>query len=363
MRDGSRYRSPLAAVLLAVVFVPFGSSRLLGDGKLMRSRGYEGSLEEKAQEAIIILQPSKIPGKASEDLILKITVEGEVERFAWVIPFPNEPVVEKADAKLFKELFDYVQYRQRSLSPKGKKFGMGGGAMGAAEGVDLLSRKIVGSYDVAIVREKTAGTLNKWLDAEGYQSIQDGQEVIEFYRKKGYVFTCIKVSDAKMSADSPVDLHPLRFTFATGGRDGIYFPMRMTGLQKKPFDVNLYVFLPAWLNDRLNEYGYEHRGFHRNYRDWDTPQCRPNAGKHWAKPRLDPFLRSAAGRIGSVAKLFEQLHPDGRYYLTNIRAFGLDPADVRDWKDDLWLFPYYLDKRFMPYDVRQGGPAAAGYER
>ena len=137
MRDGSRYRGPLAAVLLAVVFVPFGPSRSLGDGKLMRSRGYEGSLEEKAQEAIILLQPSTIPGKASEDLILKITVEGDVDRFAWVIPFPNEPVVQKADAKLFEELFDYVQYRQRSRSPKGKKFGMGGGAMGGAGGVDV----------------------------------------------------------------------------------------------------------------------------------------------------------------------------------------------------------------------------------
>lgn len=64
--------------------------------------------------------------------------------------------------------------------------------------------------------------------------------MIEFYRKKGYVFCCIKVTEAQLQAKTPVDLHPLRFTFKTGGRDGIYFPMKLSGLQKQPFDVNLY---------------------------------------------------------------------------------------------------------------------------
>jgi hypothetical protein len=221
----------------------------------------------------------------------------------------------------------------------------------------------VGSYDTAVVRERVAGTLNKWLVDEGYQALVDADDVVDFYRKKGYVFACIRVSDAQLTRDEPVELHPLRFSFKTGGRDGVYYPMKMTGLQKAPFDVNLYVFYGAWLNDKLNRYGYVHRGFRLNHRDWDTRECEPNAGKSWSAPDMDPLLRAQAHRIRSVTKLFQKLHPGERYYLTNIQADQLDPGSVRMWKDDLWLFPYYVDSRFVPYDARPGGAAADAWPK
>lgn len=47
--------------------------------------------------------------------------------------------------------------------------------------------------------------------------------------------------------------------------------------------------------------------------------------------------------------------------MTNIQAHNLDPAEVRLWKDDLWLFPYYRNTRVIPHDAREGGPAYVGY--
>ena len=135
----------------------------------------------------------------------------------------------------------------------------------------------------------------------------------------------------------------------------------MTGLQDHAFDVNLYVFYHAWLNDHLSKFGYEHRGLRLKYRDWDTPACEPNAGKTWSTPEHDVFLRDFAPRIPTVAALFQKLHPGERYYLTNIQALGLKPEAVRQWSDDLWLFPYYVDKNFVPYDARPGGPAATAW--
>jgi len=73
------------------------------------------------------------------------------------------------------------------------------------------------------------------------------------------------------------------------------------------------------------------------------------------------FLRDLAGRIPTVAALFQKLHPGERYYLTNIQALGLKPEAVRQWSDDLWLFPYYVDKGFVPFDARPGGPAATAW--
>jgi len=40
--------------------------------------------------------------------------------------------------------------------------------------------------------------------------------------------------------------------------------------------------------------------------------------------------------------------PNNRYYLTNVYANKLNPKSVLDWEDDLWMFPYYTDKRFVP---------------
>ena len=347
---------PCAAVLLGTILL-FQSVQAMADGLVKGPAKYEGSLAEKSQEAIIIVTNPSDGGPATEDLILKISVKGAVDRFAWVIPFPNRPVAEKADAQLFKELFDYVEYRLDSQRKIKRKIFGGMGGFGGESGVDVLSRKIVGSYDVAVVRENDPGTLNRWLGEEGYQRIDNGEDVIKFYREKGYVFACVKVSDAQLTGDTAIELHPLRFTFVTGGRDGIYFPMKMTGLQQEPFDVNLYVFYRAWLNDDLNKLGYVKRGFSLRYRDWDGRRDRPNAGKIWSQPKSDPFLKDAADRIPTVAKLFADLHPNERFYLTNIQAFRLDPSTVKDWPNDLWLFPYYRNPRFKPFDARRGGPA------
>jgi len=333
------------------------------DGKMFVPRDYKGSLEERAQEAIIIFHGSEQAGGATEDVILKVHVAGQATSFAWVIPFPTQPKIAKEDARLFQELFDYVETRRGQTMKKGKSDGALGAARPSAEAkaVDVLSRKVVGSYDTAVVRENVAGALNQWLAAEGFQPAPEGDDVVGFYRKKGYVFACIKVSAAELAKDKKVDLHPLRFSFKTGGRDGVFYPMKLTGLQSEPFDVNLYVFYGAWLNDRLNKFGYVHRGFRLHFRDWDSPACKPNAGKAWSAPQTDPYLKSMASRLPAITRLFQRLHPGERYYLTNLRAHRLVPEEVRAWSDDLWLFPYYVNRRFVPFDARPGGPASASW--
>ena len=60
-------------------------SMLLADGKVMPPVDYKGSLEEKSQEAIIVFQPGSETKSARQDMILKITVKGESDSFAWVI--------------------------------------------------------------------------------------------------------------------------------------------------------------------------------------------------------------------------------------------------------------------------------------
>ncbi len=370
MRD---MRLSLLVLSLAGVW---GSSerQATADGKLFAARDYQGSLEERSQEAIIVFKQGDKKTSSVEDLILKIRVVGPVEKFAWVVPFPNQPVTAREDPELFEELFRYVEARRQEIVASKKNFG---GTFGAAaekeEGVEVLSHEVVGSFDVAVVRERKRGALNDWLIREGYQGLENADDVVGYYRDKGYVFACVKVTDAAVSdlrrkdpSRTPhgsdereaVDLHPLRFTFETGGRDGIYFPMKMTGLQTEPFDVNLYIFYRAWINDRLNRFGYEHQAFVRRFRDWDTPKCTPNAGKLWSRAKHDPYLARHAKRMPTVVDFFKERHMDERFYLTNIQALGVKPDEVRRWKNDLWLFPYYVNHDFVPYDARPGAPGA-----
>ena len=354
-----RFKSVIVAAILFLFTLGLSGSILLGDGKVVLPRDYRGSLEEVAQEAIIIfLQDDSGESSSIEHLILKIRVEGDADNFGWVIPFPNEPDVKKEDAELFKDCFDYVQARNRDTRKSGSVKSADANAA-AKPAVDVLSRKIVGDFDIAVVRETEEDSLNGWLKQEGFQPLADAEDVLDFYRKKSYVYACIKVSSEALASEKTIESHPLRFTFETGGRDGIFFPMKLTGLQEKPFDVNLYVFYRAWLNRNLNKFGYENRGFKLTWRDFDSPSCESNAGKNFSNPDSDPYLKNHQRQLKSVTRLMQKLAPGERFYLTNIQARNLKPDDVRDWSDDLWLFPHYTDRSHVPYDVVHGPANAA----
>ena len=73
--------------------------------------------------------------------------------------------------------------------------------------------------------------------------------------------------------------------------------------------------------------------------------------------KLTPYLPAR-----TVTKMFEKLHPGKRYYLTNLYAHRVKPSEVLAWKDDLWMFPYYTNRNFVPYDAREGSVAALGYQ-
>ena len=58
------------------------STTALADGKIVPPRNYKGSLEEKAQEAIIIYNQGSGTTESTQDLILKIRVAGSADQFA-----------------------------------------------------------------------------------------------------------------------------------------------------------------------------------------------------------------------------------------------------------------------------------------
>jgi hypothetical protein len=203
--------------MLVALFVGLIATPVLADGMVKapvtyKSKPYHGSLEETAQEAILIFHPGDGKQSATQDMILKISVEGEVDQFGWVVPLPNAPTATaKEDAKLFKELHQYVEKRlaSRPRVPLAAEDGAKNAADEApAQRVEVIERKVVGSFDVAIVREKQAGALNDWLKKEGFATVTEGKEIVEAYRKEGYVFACMKVSNAALAKGKAIDSAP-----------------------------------------------------------------------------------------------------------------------------------------------------------
>ncbi|MGI9517572.1 MAG: DUF2330 domain-containing protein [Pirellulaceae bacterium] len=355
------FRTASCIVILAAIFLRFtAENSLLADGLVVKKRSYAGSLEERSQEAIIIFRPAAEAGTAVQDLILSIEVEGTASEFGWVVPFPNQPEIFEEDPGLFEELFDYVERRQSSRRPKlpGAK---SPGTDDEAGNIEVLARNIVGDYEVTIVRETRSGGLNPWLAANDFQTLDNAEDVLDFYRDKDYVYACIRYTSEALAAEGRINSHPLRFRFATGGTDGMYFPMRLTGLQNDPFDVTLYVFCPSWVNDDLNRFGFVHRGLTLYHRDWDTPRCDRNAGKTYSSPDNDPYLKDLAWMLDKTSAMFQALYPGQGFYLTKIQGIAMQPRTVRNWSDDLWLFPYYTDRTLVPFDAREAGPASAAW--
>ena len=89
------------AILLTALAAPLGVTR--ADGIVVPLQQYQGSLAEAAQEAILFFQPGSATESATEDLILKIQVEGDTSSFAWVVPLPSVPSVEREDPALFED--------------------------------------------------------------------------------------------------------------------------------------------------------------------------------------------------------------------------------------------------------------------
>ena len=365
--------------------------------------GWSPRLWESRQEAIIIYDQTAHSSRAVEDVILKLSVQSteDVETFTWVIPFPSPPEVAPENPKLFEEIRGHVNEHgeedgQRGPQEKPKEEQEGESrARGAPEGAErqevgepkvsaapqakeaapgarqaapqdpsgvrVISRKTVGNYDVAIVRVLEKGALEAWLEKEGFRSKgYEGKDVVEFYRAKGYVFACVKVSGVKLAKGKTVELPPLRFTFETGGRDGVYFPMKMTGLQSEPFDLDLHIFSPTPI-DEQSQYGYAHRGLRRRYQDGKDEGGAPKESSSALESDRSP--KEDASKLPSVAELLRRVRPKGEHYLTSIGTRGMRPQALESWSDDLWVFPRYPEAGFVPFDARPGGPAAAGWAK
>ena len=318
-------------VVAAVLGAGVVAARARGDGMVVPPRDYKGSLEERRQEAMILFHAGDETRPATEDLILKIRVKGDAASFAWVVALPERADTAPEDPALFEELHRYVQDPDRSkASEHPSRRGEVGGA-----GTARRRSPAAGRGDLAQGRRQLrrggrpregARGARRWLADNGYRRVEAGRGPVR--RRIARRVT----SSPASGSTTPRRRRASRPTCTRSGSRSR--PGAATGSTSRcgsrasspaPFDVNLYVFYDKWINDRINGFGYAHRGFALHWRDYDGPECTPNAGKRWSDPSADPYLGPFAAIVPTVTKLCQKLHPGARYYLTNLRADRAGP--------------------------------------
>jgi Uncharacterized protein conserved in bacteria (DUF2330) len=236
--------SSLLAALLALAFIP---AIARADGMFVPQKfvwDKHKDINEPTQKAIIVYDAGR------EDLILQVKYEGPVDQFGWLIPVPGLPTVELGSMKCFYELSKLTQQRQMDglwAESKSMSSGIGDESAEAKPEVKVIEIKTVGAYKTAILSANDSGALKKWLDDNHFVLPPDPSGVIDSYIQRHWDFIAVKInldkslfhSDSTTSKElASGELNPLQISFAT---DHCIFPLRISSLNGKPSEVQLYV--------------------------------------------------------------------------------------------------------------------------
>ncbi|MHC4665869.1 MAG: DUF2330 domain-containing protein [Planctomycetota bacterium] len=203
-----------------------------GDGVFVWQKGVD--LYGPSQKAIILYD------EGIEDLILQVKYKGEASDFAWIVPVPSKPEVKAVDGDIFAEVSEYTQLREY-----GRHLGTGKGRMGGMEEkVEVIERKKVSVYDVAVLNAKDAAALVKWLNQNGFSFPDRGGQILEEYIEKKWTFAALRIhpDEEKLWVEKSLNegtLVPLKFTFAS---KEIVYPLKISSLNKGETEVLVYAF-------------------------------------------------------------------------------------------------------------------------
>lgn len=251
--------------LMAVLVVMGCAGSALGDGKAFFVAS--PSAEMPGQMALIAHE------NGVETLAIETRLTGEGTDCAWVVPLPAHPEVSEASTGVFPSLramcLPAIERYQSFTSPLAVLVIIGlvllvtGGwrgialvvllilfavglllpAMGTARSaggpiadVVVADREVVGAFEVITLDASQGDSLRAWLKGNGFTVPDSAGPVIEQYIKEGWCFVASRLHHQPGKETTP---HPLVFRFPA---EKPVYPMRLTGLQAGPLDLELYVF-------------------------------------------------------------------------------------------------------------------------
>ncbi len=250
-RPGQGVSVPFIIAFLSSLLIATTPGDLQADGCFVLKKfvwDKHKDINEPTQKAIIVHDAGR------EELILQVKYDGPAEDFGWLVPVPNLPTVKKGSMECFYEL---SKFTQKHLEPQWDYTTLSAGTHngGAAQEplVKVVEVKTVGAYDIAVLSTKDAGALENWLKENQFAFPPNATDVIDSYVKQQWYFIAVKIN-LKASASAATtkqlasgELHPLQISFAS---KRCVFPLKISSLNSKPSEVQLYLLSPEPLIER-----------------------------------------------------------------------------------------------------------------
>lgn len=354
------------AGLFATVIVVCLGSVALADGAVLVKTVIPGEVKARIpdQSALITFD-----GK-TERLVIETAAESNASEFAWVVPVPAMPKVEKATTGLFPTLRMITRprvasYERQSYIPTivclaagillwigiftrrwfdvlivavflgiplatlmplsgrwapfldhlGRQASAAGSASERVSAVTVRERSIVGAYDTVTLSGTDGKAVTDWLKQNGFAIPGKALPVLDQYAKEGWVFVA---SLLRKEAGLPAVAggakrftpHPLSFTFPTSRA---VYPMRLTGIDNGPLTLDLYVAgdseatAKSFARRRAARIDFDTTGKSRGYGDFDFVRSRPRADEY--VPIFHEALQSYCKGFTGITLLSATLSP------------------------------------------------------
>jgi Uncharacterized protein conserved in bacteria (DUF2330) len=179
------------------------------------------------EEALIVWDGER------ETVTVKLDLSDAGERAAVLFPLPAEPEIDQIRGRT--DLFGYLDEATTPPPPESDDEGVTG-APGGGGGVEVVERRVIGAYDVAVLHAEDEGALADWLAENDYSVAAAADSILGRYVERGWHFAAIKLAEARDGS-----LKPLQMAFAA--RRAVY-PMELSRLSQVPVSLRLYVNAP-----------------------------------------------------------------------------------------------------------------------
>ncbi|MER5790353.1 DUF2330 domain-containing protein [Streptomyces sp. NPDC001980] len=185
-----------------------------------------------------------------EQIVMRLTVDGDADRAAWIMPVPHRATVALADPALFDQLHTLtapVHRTRHHFWPEdgdwplttGSDTATGPPGAGAtAPGVGVVDRQRLGPFDVAQLTATDSGALDGWLRSNGFPFPPRLNTALQPYVADHWEYVAVRLAPETADTTLHGALDPLRLAFAS---DSPVYPMRLSRLAATPQSLGLYV--------------------------------------------------------------------------------------------------------------------------
>ncbi|MDD5731672.1 MAG: DUF2330 domain-containing protein [Patescibacteria group bacterium] len=282
--------------LLAIIAIPTVS---MADGGIMPPPNHW--VAETDQKGVIVFENN------TETLILSTSFQGDAKDFAWIVPTPSKPQVDKGPDNIFEALSNLTNVSENGGGIiYSQPLGLGSAEI--APRVNVIEQKKIGIYNIAVLEANDQNALYDWLQQNGYNYPAYGKTILDDYIRNNWYFTAVKINPENLAqAETELSsgtITPLKLIFSS---TKIVYPLKISSITMNnpntivpvindspipsiapmPITPSRYVSVRLYV---LADHKKQADGFEAQYANWiDTKTIRNLAfddnGNSWISPK------------------------------------------------------------------------------